>query len=163
MKKLLTAACLVLGLFFAAPAAYAGGHVNHGHAHHGHAHHGHVNHGHAHHGHVNRGHVNHGHAHHGHVNRGHVNHGHFNYQHSGPRVGFGIYVGPSYRYPAPYPRPYPNPYPRPYPRPYPSTVTVLVTDYCYGRVVTHYVTARWDNLRGGYWYYDCMGSYRRAR
>ncbi len=63
-----------------------------------------------------------------------------------------------------YPRPYPQPYPRPYPRPYPApagSISVLVSDFC--SPYPHYVRAYWDNIRGGYWYYDCNGFYRRAR
>ena len=130
MTKFFSAVALMLGLLFAAPAAFASGH-----------------------GHPGGGHQTGGHYSGGHYNGGHYNGGHYN-------GGIGIYVGPSYRH---YPLPYPAPRPYPYPYPTPGAITVLVTDYCYGRVYTHYVTAYWNNYYGGYWYYDCAGNYRRAR
>lgn len=80
--------------------------------------------------------------------------------HGGYHGGYGGYHG----YPRPYPQPYPRPYPQPYPRPYPApagSITVLVSDFC--SPYPHYVRAYWDNYRGGYWYTDCNGFYRRAR
>lgn len=143
MKKILMTVAIVAGLFVAVPSAFAGqGHHN---GHHG------VHHYNGHHG-----------VHHnGHHYNGHHNGHHYNGHHNRSGFSFGIYVGPNYRN---YPRPYPYPYPRPYPTPrYPSAVNVLVTEYCFGRVHTHYVTAYWNYTYGGYWYYDCMGVYRRAR
>ena len=137
MKKLMLAAALLAGLFVSAPSAHAHGHNG---VHVGGA------------VHVGVGGV--------HVGVGgggvRVDVGGYRGYHGGYHGGYNGHYG--------YPRPYPQPYPRPYPLPYPApvgSITVLVTDFC--SPYPHYVRAYWDNIRGGYWYYDCNGFYRRAR
>lgn len=147
MKNLILILSLALGFAIASPAFARD---NHEHAHHGGKHHG---------GQVQRGPQQRPHHHGGQVHhRPQQRPQQHNYKHHNSGLRFDFYVGPGYRYPQPYPRPYPRPYPAPAP-----SIRVLVTEYCHGRVLTHYVWARWDRYRGGYWFYDCNGFYRRAR
>lgn len=134
MKKLMMTLALLAGLALAAPSAFAHGGGHGGGVHVG----GGI--------HVGGGYVGGGiHVGGGHYNPGY-NHGYYpgynhGYNHGYYRPGIGIYVNPFPYYSTP------------------AAITVLVAD----QFGTHYVTAYWDNLRGGYWYYDSFGVYRRAR